>query len=541
MSRAITGKPFLRHAKWYVRIPITGEHDRPAIHLSTCTADDEPKASERGKLMADLASQMKTAGHVDVLRQVLEMAAASDGDELAEVKKFVDGVARGELVPDLEARTAAANTFRAVAERWTRGELAELYPDNVATKTTADTDVLRLEKHVYPHVEHVPIAEFTLEDAERVMKALPKTLSPASRRHVATLMHRVLGLAVYPLKLRAATPLPRGWLPRIGPRKAMSSLYPTEEAELMAYRLAPLEHRVLYGFLAREGCRRGEAFALLWSSVDLERGVLTLDKNKTDSPRAWALDRGVVRGLARWKKLRGIADGDDGHVFVDVDGKPFDEEDRLASKLRDYLKAAGVTRAELFEKSATRIKLRMHDLRATFATLSLAAGRSESWTCDRGGWTTSAMLNKYRRAARMAEELGLGSLLPLDEAIPELRESPRPIATEANGGDPSDGTNTNEIKGSGHNRKGKAPLDADSERAARRSTSAGSAHELSRASGTATDPVDVALARALEGATAAKEWDRVAEVVGELRARRLERAGDGVVDLERARAKRGGL
>ena len=31
------------------------------------------------------------------------------------------------------------------------------------------------------------------------------------------------------------------------------------------------------------------------------------------------------------------------------------------------------------------------------------------------------MINKYRRAARTASELGLGELAPLDEAIPELR------------------------------------------------------------------------------------------------------------------------
>ena len=39
----------------------------------------------------------------------------------------------------------------------------------------------------------------------------------------------------------------------------------------------------------------------------------------------------------------------------------------------------------------------------------------------RTGHTTSKMINRYRRAARSATELGLGSLRPLDEAIPELR------------------------------------------------------------------------------------------------------------------------
>jgi hypothetical protein len=34
------------------------------------------------------------------------------------------------------------------------------------------------------------------------------------------------------------------------------------------------------------------------------------------------------------------------------------------------------------------------------------------------------MINRYRRSARRASELGLGTLKPLDEAIPELRPEP---------------------------------------------------------------------------------------------------------------------
>ena len=62
----------------------------------------------------------------------------------------------------------------------------------------------------------------------------------------------------------------------------------------------------------------------------------------------------------------------------------------------------------------------MHDLRATFVTLSLANGKTESLVADRTGHRSSVMLNTYRRASRTAAELGLGSLLPLVDAIPEF-------------------------------------------------------------------------------------------------------------------------
>jgi hypothetical protein len=80
-----------------------------------------------------------------------------------------------------------------------------------------------------------------------------------------------------------------------------------------------------------------------------------------------------------------------------------------------------VRRAELHNDGENRGRLRVHDLRGTFVTLALASGRSEAWVQHRTGYTTSAMLNRYRRASRSAKELGLGQLRPLDQALPELR------------------------------------------------------------------------------------------------------------------------
>jgi len=81
---------------------------------------------------------------------------------------------------------------------------------------------------------------------------------------------------------------------------------------------------------------------------------------------------------------------------------------------------SSATRAELHHDGVNRRKLRVHDLRATFVTLSLANGRTETWVADRTGHRSSQMINRYRRAARSAAELGLGGLVPLDVAIPEL-------------------------------------------------------------------------------------------------------------------------
>ena len=179
----------------------------------------------------------------------------------------------------------------------------------------------------------------------------------------------------------------------------------------------PIEYRLLYGFLAREGCRISEALAADLPSFDLPRGIFRLDVNKTHVPRVWALDPAVARALRRWSKRnpRPAAHG----MFVDAAGVSVSAR-HLAEKFREHLALAGLDRVELFVTTIARSAIRIQDLRATFVTLAFARGKSEAWIQDRTGHTTSAMLNRYRRTARMVSELALGDLGPLDELIPDL-------------------------------------------------------------------------------------------------------------------------
>jgi hypothetical protein len=110
---------------------------------------------------------------------------------------------------------------------------------------------------------------------------------------------------------------------------------------------------------------------------------------------------------------------DTARVFLAEDGSELPPHNR-GEHFRAHPLAAKVDRAELHARTANRLRVRLHDLRATFVTLSLAAGRSEAWVTDRTGHKSAAMVAKYKRAARMAGELDLGTLAPLDTAIPEL-------------------------------------------------------------------------------------------------------------------------
>ena len=105
-------------------------------------------------------------------------------------------------------------------------------------------------------------------------------------------------------------------------------------------------------------------------------------------------------------------------MFVELDGSRIDFE-HLAAILRADLEAAGVIRAELFEKGPTRMRFGIHGLRHSFVTRSLATGKTEDWVRLRTGHKSNELW-RYREVARSLEELELGDVLPLDLAIPEL-------------------------------------------------------------------------------------------------------------------------
>ncbi len=428
MPRLATGNVYERRGKWFARLTI-GTKKRQSFMLETCK--DERSAVTRQAILAELAAKLRKCGRDDIAPDIIKRAAVRDGKALDEVRKAVDMIASGQVV-----QKNLTPTIEQIGKRWTSGELADLYPDRVKRRRSAKTNRYVLDKYVYPMVGDVAIDKFTLDHAEAVMRSLPPKLSPNSRRSVAQLVYRICSLAVLPLRHIAVHPLPRGFVPRYQAGKAKGWLYPDEDAMLLGCTQVPLEWRLFYGFLHREGMRRSEALNTTWSDIDLDLGVIVLDVNKTDEPRAWALSPGVVAALRAWREhcaARGVRVSGDAPVFVYDEGSQKGQRlttSDTAGRFRGHLELAGIRRPELFARTETRMRIRLHDTRATFVTLALANGRTEAWVQDRTGHKSSDMINRYRRAARTAAELGLDVCRPLHEAIPEL--APRPIdATSA--------------------------------------------------------------------------------------------------------------
>jgi integrase len=389
------GSTVTRGATELLRVRI-GKGERLAFTVPSGLTDVEARKAA----IVDVANRLVAAGLVHHVRRFADQVLAAQGPR--EIRIVL--LAADKVCASREPLANMGETFGDFALRWTSGELTRQYPDHVREKGTASKDAGRLQKHILPHVRNIPLRAFTLDDAQRVMAQLPAALSTASRRHVAQIMYRLFRLAVFPARVLKVSPLPAGFLPKLGAKKAKVFLYPDEEAKLLRCEAIPFGRRLLWGFLAREGMREGEALALEWRDLDLARGAVTLDKNKTDDPRAWALRPDVVRALASWQAIEPM--------------RPFDvPAHHLAAQLRSDLATAGVDRAELTASTEARRPIRVHDLRATFVTLSLAAGKSETWVMDRTGHRSSTMVSAYRRVSRTASELGLGELVALDEAL----------------------------------------------------------------------------------------------------------------------------
>ncbi len=440
MPRRAQGTTFVSDGAVYASVTVA-PGKRAARALAFLSVEDAHAAKAWAATLQELVDALRASGRSSEIDDKLTLSVQVGADDpegglqrvRAGVAKLRAGT-KGERIATVGA--SSKKTFKKFAEHWTSGKLHAEYPDHVADKKTADDDVSRLVKYIYPIIGPLLLADVTLKHAQDVLRRIPAKASRSTRRHVAQLMVRVFNLAVYPSEVLERSPLPRGFLPKVGPRKAGAYLYPDEDRALLACVETedggggvPLVYRVLYGFLAREGMRSAsEALSLTWADLDLERGAIRLDTNKTDDPRAWTLDPGVVAALTKWHELRGKP-AKTARVFSEIE-----DSGHLARKFRElHLPAAGIKRPELFENTKARKHITAHNLRATFVTIALANGRTSDWVADRTGHKSTGQIATYKRAARMVEELELGPLEPLNEAIPELR-SARIVQGKPSGG-----------------------------------------------------------------------------------------------------------
>lgn len=132
------------------RISVTSDR-REDFRMPNCTT--EADARERSKLLASIAKRMRLATADDETKsKALELVAAASARTLHNAIAVVEDLIGGKLVP---INRSASPTFKEVAERWTNGELAKQYPDQIRAKRSVSDDVSRFTNYIYPVIGHV--------------------------------------------------------------------------------------------------------------------------------------------------------------------------------------------------------------------------------------------------------------------------------------------------------------------------------------------------------------------------------------------------
>lgn len=388
------------------------------------------QATARAEIIAAAAEQLSAIGRRDLVRGFgRQLAEATTPQRLSRVQKAIEVTLKGAFVG-----TSHDITFEQWADRYTSGELARLHPDHVKARNH-DDDRSRLKEYILPIVREVPVVAFTLSHAQLVLAKLPK-MSEANRRQVAQIMGRLMHLAVLPGQLIKASPLPRGWLPKITKRRHFSCVYPSEEQRFLAHREIPEVFRLFCGVLDREGMRLSMLLDCEWWQWG-EAGTFMATRTKTGDPHLWAVRPDTAAAMRVWKERQERAGKGGQKPFAGVLALMKDRT-KIAEYYRASLRAAGVTREELFTSTEFTGMLRAHDMRATFVTISLAEGKSETWIRDRTSHKSTAMIDRYRRLARQVTELALGSLVHLVQALGWWKGGGKGLAEEAPAAEPSD-------------------------------------------------------------------------------------------------------
>lgn len=559
-----------------------GGGKRDYFHIPAPTEEaDNARAVGIAQSLQQMGARLSAAGRApEEVREYMQDAAGDSADKAA----FARYEKRAASLPTAkESGPDRAPLFREVAADWLSGKLHQRYRDDVKPikpKTYAKyQSCLVLINRM---IGDKPVDQITLEHAEEVKAAIPEGRTQSTRRAYALVLRKVLSLCEYPLKHIAQSPIPKRFVPPQGKSPAFGFLYPREEEQLLRFLVSiknatggdSFDDAVMYGVLHREGMRASEAAMLTVGDIDFESGEITLDENKTDDPRTWAMGHDVALAL---KLYIGDA-GPDDLVFPNFVMR------HAAAKFRTYIAQAGIARKEL-GAGVNRRAIRLHDARASFITVALAIGMTETWVMDRTGHQSSEMVNKYRRQMRHVKTLGLHWFAPLYDCLgyaststlprgprvahgitgqpnlagPDMAAVNPQFAAQGYGG-ALEALNTQQTEtstgrgappgpaekggvaqsgvGVAYEATGPSQVGPGTPAAAHPTVSAPPDTAAPTADPAGPDVVDRALAFALEAATRAEQWAVVLEVTRELSERRRARTAPTVPSLSDARAKR---
>lgn len=325
-----------------------------------------------------------------------------------------------EMRAEISARGSLSNPGQ-----FTVGEYLQRWLDDAARHEIKETTLEGYRRYIRLHA--ASIAGVKLSHLEPTIlqrlysERLASGLGPTTVRQLHAILHRAFKQAVLWgfLKLNPADGVAA---PR--PRRKELAVYTSDQVRQLLDIILDDPYGPLYYLAATSGMRRGELCALRWSDVDLERGVIAVNRAVMElksgiqfaepknlrSRRLVTLTAGAVAILQDYREKQAAARQpiikagllqDQNLLFCYNDGRPF-RPSQVSRHLGILLKRLGMPH------------IRLHDLRHTHATLLLGAGVHPKIVSERLGHSTITLtLDTYshvlptmqREAANTLEKL----------------------------------------------------------------------------------------------------------------------------------------
>ncbi|NLN92784.1 MAG: site-specific integrase [Candidatus Hydrogenedens sp.] len=258
----------------------------------------------------------------------------------------------------------------------------EYLPFAYANKKSARDDENKLKRDILPAWGKLPLTSITTKDVQSIYTRIRTESSPAYANRYYALIHRIFNLAILWGQLDGRNPA-KG-VTRAKESTGRERFLSQEEIERFCTALDGCKETDFKGqaflrLLLTTGVRCGEALALQWSNVDLERGIAFLPKTKSGRSRQVILNDLAQEVLREMLERR----EDEGNPFVFVGSRP---GTHMAAPRR------------VFEKVKAEAKLgnfRLHDLRHTFASVAVQNGASLYEVQKLLGHSSSTMTQRY--------------------------------------------------------------------------------------------------------------------------------------------------
>jgi integrase len=315
--------------------------------------------------------------------------------------------ALNEALSALRTGTFVEPSQRTVARFLVEEWLPAMRPPRVRPSTWLSYQ-RNIGRHIVPAFGHLPLQRLTPAQLTAFYRGLLEAgqqrgnngLAPKTVRNIHGALHAALRDAVrwgyVARNVAAAADLPRSTTPEMhvwSPEQLGAFLDHVRADRLYAAWLV----------LATTGMRRGEVAGLRWIDVDLDAGrvsprrprvvvnheVLVSEPKTAKGRRSIALDPATVAALRehrRWQLEERLAVGpgweDSGLVFTWPDGRPLHPE-RFSRWFEQHTRAAGLP------------KIRLHDVRHSYATAALAAGIPARIVSERLGHANIAITHGY--------------------------------------------------------------------------------------------------------------------------------------------------